>query len=42
MRSKGIGVSQILEPLKALLLQMVFGDQCHGISLKNLPMAGTG
>ena len=40
--SKGIGVSQFLEPLKALLLQMVFGGAGQGIRLKNLPMAGTG
>jgi hypothetical protein len=37
-----VGVSQLLEPLKALLLQIVFRDECHGVRLKNLPMAATG
>ncbi len=37
-----VGVAEFLEPGKALLLQMVFGDACHRLRLKNLPGAGTG
>lgn len=36
-----MGVAQFLEPRKALLLEMVFCDECHGVRLKNLPGPGT-
>jgi hypothetical protein len=34
-----MAIAQFLEPLKALLLQMVFCDQGHGRRPKNLQMA---
>jgi hypothetical protein len=42
IRSEDMAVADVLEPLQTLLLQMVFGDECHGVSLKNLPGPAAG
>ena len=37
-----VAVADVLEPLQILLLQVVFGDACHGVRLKTLPGPAAG
>ena len=38
LQCEDVGDSQFLEPRQALLLQMVFGDQGHGVKPESLPV----